>query len=227
MLKNRYLPISLAPSTPLPAGPSPSLRGHPPGRTALTITLSVVGPGPGTVTTRDSHRPVTGQICPLLAADRTSRAPCSGEAGTKRTGRSQHPPVGRRRRQSVVVVAGRAPKSLQAARQNRRRPRAKIVAGRAPKGMPRAKSVQPAAVNLPRPSPQGPRRGRASQTPPWKGMYRWVLWCGNQNKISGVATKTLFQPMSGQAGIPTAGLKFPGNDPTDNALAPAGPSPSR
>ncbi len=30
-----------------------------------------------------SHRPVTGQICPLLAAGRTSRAPCSGrEAGT-------------------------------------------------------------------------------------------------------------------------------------------------
>jgi hypothetical protein len=30
-----------------------------------------------------SHRPVTEQICPLLAADRTSRATCSGEAGTE------------------------------------------------------------------------------------------------------------------------------------------------
>jgi hypothetical protein len=32
-----------------------------------------------------SHRPVTGPILTVLAADRTFRAPCSGEAGTKKS----------------------------------------------------------------------------------------------------------------------------------------------
>ncbi len=102
-----------------------------------------------------SHRPVTGQICPLLAADRTSRAPCSGKAGTEKKWKAVCPVAGnpdqprpdqlcppgpRPRRNSrsrpqrstlqSVVVAGRAPKSSQAARQNRRRPRAKRDAPR-------------------------------------------------------------------------------------------------
>jgi hypothetical protein len=141
-----------------------------------------------------SHRPVTGQICPLLAADRTSRATCSGEAGTgkKMEGRlsggrnsdrtnpdqprpprpprpdrpaplpraaccsqirtAQTGPLCPFPDRSAMAEAGPsgAPSSRSSRRQNRRRPRAKIVAGRAPKGMPRAKSVQPAAVNLPR-----------------------------------------------------------------------------
>jgi hypothetical protein len=64
----------------------------------------------------------------------------------KRNGRSRP----QRSTLQSVVVAGRAPKSSQAARQ---------------KG---CRAPSRGAVNLPRPiaSPQGPRRGRASQTPP-------------------------------------------------------------
>jgi hypothetical protein len=95
----------------------------------------------------------TGQI--RTSPDRTSSArPFPDRSPMSEAGPSGAPP-------SRSVVAGSRSSSQSVAR-----PRVKIVAGRAPKGMPRAKSVQPAAVNLPRPSPQGPISGRASQTPP-------------------------------------------------------------
>ncbi len=135
-----------------------------------------------------SHRPVTGQICPLLAADRTSRIPgdlLRRSRNEKKNGRpfvrwpelrpdKSRPSVPRLKRNGRSGPSG-APSSrssLQAVGRRRRRPRAKIVAGRAPKSSqaarqnrrrPRAKrdaAKQHAAVNLPRPiaSPQGPRR---------------------------------------------------------------------
>jgi hypothetical protein len=168
-----------------------------------------------------SHRPVTGLICPLLAADRTSRAPCSGEAGTEKKmegrlsgGRNsdrtnpdpiphpiQHPPVGRRRRPRAKIVAGRArakivagraPKSSQAARQNRRKPRAKR---------------EDAAVNLPRPI------ACVCEAVLEKKNSRFFRFDRKSQRPCPVLGRTKFQPMSGQAGILTAGLKFPASSP--------------
>jgi hypothetical protein len=90
-----------------------------------------------------SHRPVTGQYCPLLAADRTSRATCSGEAGTGKKmegrlsgGRNSDPtnPDRPDRTSSARPFPNRsamAPVEHPPAGRHRR-PRAKIVASGAP-----------------------------------------------------------------------------------------------
>ncbi len=114
-------------------------------------------------------RPDKSGPCPALPARSPTEAQWPAPA--------EHPPVGRRRRQSVVtvakIVAGRALKSSQAARQK---------GCRAPSRSPR-----------PLTCPDRSRASRASRSlkkgkgvtdhhPPlaWKGMYSWVLLSGNQ-----------------------------------------------
>jgi hypothetical protein len=110
-------------------------------------------------------------VCPVAGTP-------TGQIRTAQTGSARPFPD-----RSAMAEAG--PSTLFGRR--RRRPRAKIVAGRAPKGMPRAKSVQPAAVNLPREPPR-PKKGKGitdSTIEAWKGMYSWVLWFGNQRSEGG------------------------------------------
>jgi hypothetical protein len=151
---------------PLPPAPNPSASGnftqacH---RTNLPFARR--GPDiPGDLFRRSRNgKKMEGRLSGGRNSDRTNPDQAQDWTSSARPSRpkrnSSSQAVGRRRRRPrAKIVAGRAPKSSQAARQN-------------------AKSDLPAAVNLPRPiaSPQGPRRGRASQTEAWKGMYSWTL----------------------------------------------------
>ncbi len=155
-------------------GPRPPRAPRGPGRPAAGEAVGWGGVQ-GT-----SHRPVTGQICPLLAADRISRATCSGKAGTKKKmegrlsgGRNSDrtnpdqprldqlcPPVPQPKRNGRSGPSGApssrssSPKSSQAARQK---------GCRAPSRCSPRPLICPGRSRAPK--AQGPR-GRASQTPP-------------------------------------------------------------
>ena len=180
-----------------------------------------------------SHRPVTGQICPLLAADRTSRATCSGEAGTEKNlqgrlsgGRNSDrtnpdqprldqlcPPVPRPKRNGRSGPSG-APSSRSSSQAVGRV--AKTVAGRAPKS---SQAARQKGCRAPSGHPEGVRPNRAQRSRRLvKNISRFFRFDRKSQRPCPVLGRTKFQPMSGQAGIPTVGLKFPGAHPCDGQL---------
>jgi hypothetical protein len=127
-----------------------------------------------------SHRPVTGPICPLLAADRTSRAPCSGEAGTEKSsvcrlsgGRNSDRTAPCALRPASCALPPRSPTESQWPKPRPAEHAAATVA---------QPVAQPAAVDLPAAAARLHGCWTDSMVGEWKDS--WVLWSGNQRSES-------------------------------------------